>query len=566
MPPRVHIARRSLLLCLLIVTVVLCAASGASAAPRQGATSATAAQPAQRTGRLLVTVDHGQQSRATTTVLKGLGARKDGAQVPQVGLVTARPLAGETLAAAAARLRALPWVKTVSVERRMAYRAVPNDPALSQLETAPGTPDGVTKEWWAYSENLLAGWDITNGTGAKVAVIDSGIDAAHPEFSNKILQAIDNDAVGTDGPANVDLNGHGTHVASLACANGNNAAGIVGSGLNCDLIILKSDLSDSSIIKSLVQASDMGADSINMSFGTDGSVPPPPAFVDALNYAISKNVVLVAAAANDPVEEQGDPANVLQPTGTGPDITFNKGLSVTSADYSGLRSSFAGRGSQISIAGHGNFADTTGPPGVLGAWPANLTEIDAEGCGCRTAVNGDNRYAYLAGTSMATPQVAGIAALVAHLNPDLTAPEVVRILKQTATRPAGTSWGPELGWGIVNLGAAVNAARVVDRFPPRSKARGPKVLRKSRRFTLKWTGKDLSRPGIVAAGVLRYDIYRKKNGGKYHRIAKTKRKKRVLTLKRGARYRFYTVAVDNQGNREAKPSHADVSLRVSRTR
>jgi serine protease len=561
------IARRRLLLPFLIVAFVLSAASAADAARHTGATRATAAtHVTPRTGRLLVTVDRGRQSRATTDTLRGLGVRKDGEQVPQVGLVTVRPLAGETLAAAAARMRTLPWVKSVSVERRMAYRFVPNDPSLTQFETATGTPPGTPKEWWAASENLFAGWDITNGTGAKVAIIDSGIDGNHPEFAGKIIAAYDNDSTFGGGPANYDPNGHGTHVASLACANGNNSAGIVGSGLNCGLIIMKSDLSDSSIIQSLVQASDAGADAINMSFGTDGSIPPPPAFVSALNYAISKNVVLVAAAANEPVEEQGDPANVLQPTGTGPDITFNKGLSVTSADYSHLRSSFAGKGSQISIAGHGNFAGITGPIGILGAWPANTTQIDAEGCGCRTSVNGDNRYAYLAGTSMATPQVAGVAALVAHLNPDLSAAEVVRILKQTATRPAGTGWGSELGWGIVNLGAAVNAARVIDRFPPRSKARGPKKLKKSRRFTLKWTGKDVSRPGIVPAGILRYEIFRKKNSGGYHRVAKTTKKKRKFTLKRGARYRFYTIAVDKQGNREAKPSKPDVSLRVTRSR
>ena len=83
-------------------------------------------------------------------------------------------------------------------------------------------------------------------------------------------------------------------------------------------MVERSDLSDFSVAQSIVDATDRGADAINMSFGTDGSRPAAHGIVDAIDYAYKRGVVLVAAAADDPIEEQGDPSNVLQPTGTGP--------------------------------------------------------------------------------------------------------------------------------------------------------------------------------------------------------------------------------------------------------
>jgi serine protease len=467
-------------------------------------------------------------------------------------------------------LRKLPWVKSVSVERRHEQRFIPNDPALAQPETAPGTPAGIPRQWWAARENLFAAWDVTRGTGAKVAIIDSGVDGAHPEFAGKISAVLDNDPDDT-GPANYDADGHGTHVSSQACAAGDNATGIVGTGLDCSLIVMKTQLSDAYIIKSIVDATDLRPDVINMSFGNNSGAPPPQALIAALNYAISKNIVLIAAADNNSGgQEQGDPANLLQPTGTGADLNRNSGLTVTSADYSGFRSTFAGRGTQISIAAHGGFSSSglAGPNGVLGAFPANPT-LTEQGpppfppCACRTVVNGSDDYAYLNGTSMAAPKVAGIAALVAHLNPDLRAHEVIRLLKETATRTPGSGWNPETGWGIVNAGAAVDVARRIDHRAPTSKARGPRRLR-STRFTLKWSGNDVIRPGLIVSGVRRYYVYRSKNGGRYKRIASTTKKSRKIKTTRGARYRFYTVAIDKKGNREKKPKRADVSLRVRR--
>jgi serine protease len=535
---------------------------------------AVAAAASQTTGRLLVTLEPQRSgatlSAAAASLLSLGGLRPDGAQVPQIGLVSVRPAAGVTLTALARLLRGRAGVRAVQVEHRHELRFEPNDPALLTPETFPGAPPGVVRQWWISRLGLPAAWDITRGAGATVAVIDTGVDSAHPDLAGKIQQTIDNDGSPRHGPATTDQNGHGTHVASIACAAGDNGVGIVGVGLDCRLLVLKSDLGDGSVARSIVEATDLKADAINMSFGTDGTTPPAQAILDAINYAVAHDVVLVAAAADAPVEEQGDPANVLQPTGTGPDLTAGRGLTVTAANFADARAAFAGRGSQISLAGYGSFADTGGPLGIFAAFPGNATELESggglllprPGCGCRTEFDGDNRWAYLQGTSMAAPMVAATVALVRHFNPDLHAPDVIRLLKQSATRPAGTGWTPELGWGIVNAGAALTAARTIDRRPPSSALRAPTRVATPRSITLRWRGTDTAPTGLVASGVDRYEIYRSTNRRAYRRVATTHATSMKLRVRRGSRYRFYSIAIDRAGNREPVPARPDRSTRV----
>ena len=177
----------------------------ASAAPAAG----------ELTGRLLVTLEPQAGARAASDVL-GRDARRDGAQVPQIGLVSARPTGGAALSAVAGLLRRRPGVLRVEVERRHKLRVVPNDPSLSTFETAPGTPPNTPLQWWVARTGLPAAWDLERGAGATVAVIDTGLDSGQPELAGKIAQAIDNDATPGNGPATGDENGHGTHVSSLA--------------------------------------------------------------------------------------------------------------------------------------------------------------------------------------------------------------------------------------------------------------------------------------------------------------------------------------------------------------
>jgi subtilisin family serine protease len=425
-------------------------------------------------------------------------------------------------------------------------------------------------EWWPQREDFPRAWDVTPGNGVVVALIDTGVDASHPELQGKISGTADFDATVGHGPATSDETGHGTHVGSIACASSNNGLGLAGAGLNCGLLVEKSDLSDASVSLSIVDATNRGADAINMSFGTDGSQPASQAEVDAINYAYAHRVVLAAAAADQPTQQQGDPANVLQPTGSGPDINQGKGLTVTAADFGDHRASFAGEGTQISISAYGSFADQGGPRGIFGAFPGNVTTLETGSPGppfqppctnCRTTFAGDSRYAYLKGTSMATPMVTALAALVRHLNPDLSLPEILRVIKQTARRAPGASWAPDLGWGIIDAGAAIDAARRIDHRPPVSHLIAPRVTR-SRRVHLHWSATDPAPPGLIPSGIDRYEVWRSTNGHPPVLIAVTRATSMVVRVRPRARYGFFTIAIDRASNREAPPSRPYATTRV----
>src|SRR4051794_20290080 len=205
--------------------------------------TATPAAGAAGTGRLLVSLAPAAGGRAhaaaATAVIARAGARQAERSVPQIGLVVVRPRAGESLHALAARLRADPRVRAVSAERRATLRKVPDDPALTVQETASGTPPDTPVEWWPVKEDFPAAWDLTTGPSSLVGVVDTGADANHPDLNGKIRRAEDLDANASHGPGTTDEVGHGTHVASIACAAGNNGVGMVGAGYDCGLLIEK---------------------------------------------------------------------------------------------------------------------------------------------------------------------------------------------------------------------------------------------------------------------------------------------------------------------------------------
>jgi serine protease len=532
------------------------------------APSAHAAAPT--TGRLIVKVrpGAGPQARVSAAALaRSAQARVAGFSVPRLRLVTLRPRSGTGLRSLATRLRSDPRVARVEVEHRASLRLEPNDPALSLPEAAAGTAPGTPVEWWAARSGFPVAWDVSTGSGAVVAVIDTGAETSHPELADRVLAARSFDSARTS--ATVDTVGHGTHVASLACGAGNNGVGLAGAGLRCQMLILKSDFSDSSVAAAIVWAVGHGADAITMSFGTDPGTQPSQAVRDAVDYAYDHGVVMAAAAADAAISEQGYPADLLQPTGTGASLRHNKGLSVTAADALDRRAIFAGLGSQISVAAYGAYdPGVAGPPGIFGAFTAGPNELETGSsgvpprppCGCRTTFASDPRYAYVQGTSMATPMVAATGALIRHLNPDLGVDEIVRLIKETARRPAGSGWTPDLGWGILDAGAALTRAAATDRRAPASRVAKLAARTGKRTITVRWKGTDKSPRGVRASGISRYELWRSTNGRRFHRLYSTRRTSRRVTLRRGERYAFYTVAIDHAGNRERAPKHPDARV------
>lgn len=524
------------------------------------------AQPAraERTGRIVVSL-HDRHFDAAAQVARAAGVVADGPVSRQIGMITVRPPHALALDTSIARLRADPRVRAVSAEGRFRLRreTEPLDPAFASRETDAGAPPGTTLQWYLGRSGFATAWSVTDGASALVAVIDTGIDGTHPDLQGKIADALDFDEA-TDEPADSDQDGHGTHVSSLACAASDNGIGITGAGFNCRVLMLRSDLTDASVARAIVAAADRGAHALNMSFGDSGD-ERSQAIADAVQYAVDRGVVLVAAAADEPIEQQGEPANLLQPTGSGADLGLGRGLSVTAATIDDERAGFAGRGSQVSLAGYGALRTDGAIRGIFGLYPENATPREqptvvppSAGCKCRASFDDDPRYAFLPGTSMAAPQVAAAAALVRSLNPDLTVYEVVRLLKQTARR-GGNGWEPELGWGVLDAGAALEAARRIDRRAPSSRVRA--ISRSGRTLLVRWSARDVAPKGMLPSGIVRYELWRSSDGGRARRVAVTGKTQRRVRAPRGQRHEFFTIAVDAAGNREPVPRVPDLALR-----
>ena len=259
-------------------------------------------------------------------------------------------------------------------------------------------------EAWAYlqTNNLPPG----GNPDIIVAVIDSGIDLTHPDLAANLWTGQGgehgyNAITGSNDPT--DDNGHGTHVAGIIAATGLNQQGGVGVAYNVKLMAIKAAqysgiLTVSDIAEAIYYAVDHGADIINMSFGGYGRSQVEE---DALSVAFGQ-AVLVAAAGNDGKPNFGGACDPDNPAEKSKEANFypaayNWVLGVMAAAPSGDRAFFS------------NYDCN---PGDL-----NEYEVKAPGVGILSTLPG-SQYAAWAGTSMATPIVSGIAALLRTKFPD----------------------------------------------------------------------------------------------------------------------------------------------------
>jgi serine protease len=567
-----------------LVAVLMVAASSAAAAQTHGED----AQPLT-TGRALVDVrtprlpvlegpDAKDRRRHVLAISRDRlaavtareGIRVEARSVP--GGFLAVDLGSRSLDQLRARLSDDPLVAGVEPEYRAELRYAPNDPLLYARD--PNAPGGDLAQWNVLLTGAETAWNLARGSGGEVAVIDSGINGGHPDLAGRISGAINLCTAlgGCEGTGPGDQEGHGTHVAGLACAAADNGYGIASIGFGCSIYSIKSDLTYTSIINSIYAAVAHGADAINMSFGGGGASSQLEA---ALNHAWANGAVPVAAADNSPTPSPSNnyPAEYIQPEGSGPNIDSGEGLVVTSAAHSGLRSSFAQRTSGVSAAAYGSATDATsgGQQGIISTWPAPPVVLDA--FGVRTSVGGDNRFAYLVGTSMATPQVAGLVALMRSAKPSISAARIVKLVKLTANG-CGDYGSGGLGWGIIRSDRALAAAAQRDIFPPSSRIRSAKVGRvpgRGRMAVLRLKRFD-HRSGspctkeIPSSGVKSVAVFASANRGRYRRIAKTRKTRIRFAAKPRRRYRFFSVAVDKAGNREGPPGRADAKFRLRKRR
>ena len=530
------------------------------------APAARASAPERHTDRWLVVLERPGQARSAGVVdrlLDRTGVRRAGPGAPSLGVLTLR--GGRQ---AIAQLRRDPAVERVSREWVRQLRRVPNDPALGTAESEYAVAAGTPIQWALARHGFPAAWDVTTGAEARVAVLDTGIDATHPELGPKTLSAESID--GSD--PRVDSDGHGTHVAGLACAGTDDGVGVAGAGWGCRLHVIKlgadlrGGIRDEDIVRGLELAIAHAPHSINMSFGGG---PDSAALGAAIQAAYDRGIVLVAAAANaNNADTQGAPASMLQP-GDAANLDAGRGLVVTAADFEDTPAG-TGRGPGISLAAYGFYDERRGPPGLISTYPGAFTLREVPACArlalpicSRRDIGGSNAYAYLQGTSMAAPHVAALAALIGALNPHLTTSEKLRIVKETARRAGG--WTPDLGWGILDAGRAVDVARRVDRLAPSSRVRVAKRrgLRVRLRFRMSDPGAER---GLVPTEVTRIVLYGRRAGKPAKKLRRYRPRRGVVIRLRPGRWRLWTRAADAAGNVELSPRRPDARFRVTKRR
>jgi Subtilase family len=320
-----------------------------------------------------------------------------------------------------------------------------NDPLTTTVDPTTHLPF----EWQFAHVGLDSALNVDRGSPSiVVGVIDTGWGQV-PDLAGKVVTSWYFTGQTTDP---FDTLGHGTFVSSLVAALNDDGQGMAGFCGSCKLDIVKDVYLDSFSVSTAIRTlTDAGVRVINMSFGGPGISQLEK---DALDYAIGKGVLLVASAGNDG-GAVNYPAAYLQPDGG----AAGYGLAVGASDANDHKAPWSSWGSHLSLLAPGTFGSVPAcNVGVLGALPPVASLFDGD-CGAKFSDQTTGaRYGYSDGTSFASPEVAGIAALVWAAHPELLNYQVARILTQTATRPSGAGWSPTQGWGVVNAKAAVELA------------------------------------------------------------------------------------------------------------
>jgi hypothetical protein len=295
-------------------------------------------------------------------------------------------------------------VLVVALDSTTSFAATGSDPLLDQ-------------QWGLTAIGAPSVWSITRGAGVTVAVIDSG-SGPHPDLdANLDAGRTMFGSIDSAGVTDVDVAGHGSHVAGIIAAVSNNAIG--GSGVAPQSRILPIRVLDAQgsgdskdVSKAVRFAVDSGAKVINLSLG---GATESTSLTAAIQYAVDRNVLVVAAAGNGAADSP--------PKWPG---ASDLAIAVTAVDRNNSVASFDQRGDYIDLAA----------PGV-----SILSTASTD-------------YRIQSGTSMAAAFVTGAAALLFAAQPSITAAQVRDILQRTATDIGVPGRDTTFGYGIINLVAA----------------------------------------------------------------------------------------------------------------
>jgi serine protease len=290
---------------------------------------------------------------------------------------------------------------------------------LHTLDVAAPDP-GRAQQWGLDALGAGAAWTVTRGAGITVAVVDTGV-APAPDLAGRVLAGWN---VITSNDVAADDNGHGTHVAGTIAeveGNGLAEAGIAPEASILPVKVLGADGSgsDADVAAGIVWAADHGARIVNLSLGGPDS---STVLSDAVVYARGKGVLIVAAAGNDG-GSVGDPARL-------PGV-----LAVGAVDSALVRAPFSAGGRALDLVA----------PGV------GIVQQTLDGAGGYA----DRSFS---GTSMASPHVAGVAALVLAAGRATTATGVARLLARTALDLGVAGKDAAYGAGLVRADAALGVA------------------------------------------------------------------------------------------------------------
>ena len=415
------------------------------------ADSAPAARPAYRDGELLVKFRSGASAAR-------VHAASGGQRIGRFGrLEHVRLAAGRDVEGMRRWYASQPDVEYAELNYIVHKTAVPSDTNFNLqwgMRNTGQTVNGITGTSGA-DINAAAAWDRHTGDGSVVvAVVDTGIDYNHPDLAANIWtnpgeiagNGIDDEGNGRvddirgwdfanndAAPLDDDVDGHGSHVAGIIGAVGNNAAGVSGVNWNVQLMPLKvldaagfGDTAD--IIAAIDYAIAKGASIINASYAFDCGVAPLQSERDALERARVAGVLVVLAAGNDGCDSDVEPTYPAS-------HALNNLLAVGASDQFDQLAQFTGSSSNFGAQSVHLFA-----PGK------NVYST------IRIALG---NYGYENGTSMAAPHVSGAAALLKSHRPALSMREVREILLKTAEAKAALS-GLAVTGGRLNIGSAMD--------------------------------------------------------------------------------------------------------------